>query len=251
MEPNNHQESIHHNNVDPDVLKHFNQDAASWWDLDGPYRTLHHINPIRLLFMQQSISLTHQNILDVGCGGGILSESMVRAGAKVLGIDLADEALIAANKHRLELANDLQSQLSYQLINAESLAEQQPGSFDIITCMELLEHVPSPSRLVKACAKLLKPGGYLFVSTINRSLKAYLSVILAGEYLFKLLPIGTHDYSQLIKPAELAHWLMQAGLKVSKLSGMDYHPLTQTATLCKNVDINYLISAYKENYAND
>jgi 2-polyprenyl-6-hydroxyphenyl methylase/3-demethylubiquinone-9 3-methyltransferase len=233
-------------NVDPVNLDHFNQRADVWWDPNGEWKTLHHINPVRLDFIKQHVQLEQRRIADIGCGGGVLSESLAKEGAHVLGIDLAPELISVAQAHQHALAEPLQDHLQYQLLSAEDLAEQQPGQFDIVTCMELLEHVPDPKHLLKACAALLKPGGYCFVSTLNRTLKSYLFAIVGAEYLLKLLPQGTHRYDQFIEPAELHNWLRQVGLNPIKMQGMSYNPLTEQAKLSNDISVNYLICAQKK-----
>lgn len=244
--PPEHQQNQSANNVDPYNLAHFNQTAADWWDPNGVWKTLHHINPVRLEFIKQHVNLEECKVADIGCGGGVLSESLVQAGAQVLGIDLAPDLIAVAQQHCLTLPEVQQQRLSYQLTSAESLAELQSGQYDVITCMELLEHVPDPKHLLKACATLLKPGGTIFVSTLNRTLKSYLSAIVGAEYLLHLLPQGTHRYDQFIQPAELADWLRMAGLNIITMKGMSYNPLTEHAALCSDISVNYLMCAQKK-----
>jgi 2-polyprenyl-6-hydroxyphenyl methylase/3-demethylubiquinone-9 3-methyltransferase len=223
-------------NFEPAEIEKFGAMAGQWWDKKGPCRPLHELNPIRLDFIQQHVNLTGQHVLDVGCGGGILSESLVQQGAYVTGIDLSQPALTIAQQH----AQAAQLNIAYHYLTVETLAEQQPATFDVITCFELLEHVPDPLSVVRACAQLVKPNGYLFFSTINRNPKAYLFAILGAEYLFKLLPKGTHDYRKFIKPNELAAWLRANDLSLEQLRGISYQPLTRQFYLTDNIAVNYL-----------
>jgi 2-polyprenyl-6-hydroxyphenyl methylase / 3-demethylubiquinone-9 3-methyltransferase len=215
----------------------FNQHADAWWQLEGSFRTLHHINPQRIEFIERYFGLEGKRILDVGCGGGILSEAMAEKGATVLGIDINESAIDAAKQHQNN------SHIDYQVITVESLSEQKKGMFDAITCMDMLEHVPDPASIITACAKLLKPNGDLFFCTLNRNIKSYLFGIIGAEYLLNLVPRGTHDYKQFIRPSELASWCRDAHLEVAHLAGLRYIPWQQRGELTNNVDINYLLHA--------
>ncbi len=223
-------------NSDAAELKRFDAVAARWWDESGPFRPLHDLNPVRLGFIEARISLRGSRIVDVGCGGGILSEAMARKGAQVTGIDLAAEALEVAKLHALE-SNVL---VNYREISAEALAAEQPASVDAVTCLEMLEHVPDPQSVLNACAALLKPGGWLFVSTLNRTAKAFALGIVGAEYLLGLLPRGTHRYDRFIKPSELRRGLRTAGAVEIEFMGIRYDPLTRGARLSDDVAINYL-----------
>ncbi len=233
-------------NVDKSELEKFSQLGLHWWDPEGELKTLHAINPLRLGYIQARAELAQQKILDVGCGGGILSESMALQGGIVTGIDLSVGALKAAKLHRLEtLEKAPELKLHYQAISVEALAEQQPESFELITCMELLEHVPDPASVIRACATLLKPGGQIFFSTLNRTLKAYLFAIIGAEYVLKLLPKNTHDYAHFIKPSELTRQAQKAGLAVKDLTGLHYELSTRQFSLTEDVSVNYLLHASK------
>lgn len=226
-----------HINADQTELQKFGELAHKWWDKDSEFKPLHEINPLRLGYIDQLASLQGKKVLDVGCGGGILSESMHFKGADVTGIDLGEKALNVAKLHQLESG----AKVNYQLISVEELAAQQPASFDIVTCMEMLEHVPDPSAIVAACAKLVKPGGSVFFSTINRNPKSYLFAVIGAEYVLNMLPKGTHDYEKFIKPSELSSWVRDSGLVVSGLRGMNYNPITKHYWLDENVSVNYLM----------
>src|SRR5262245_22189311 len=228
-------------NVDPLELEKFSELAHRWWDPNAEFRPLHEINPLRLDHIDRMATLKGKLVLDVGCGGGILSESMAARGARVTGIDLADKALKVAQLHLLESGLEVE----YRLIEAESLAREMPHRFDVITCMELLEHVPEPAATVRACGELVRPGGHLFFATINRNLKSYLFAALGAEYVLRLLPRGTHDYAKFIKPSELAAMCRSAGLSVSSLTGMTYNPLAKTYALGPDADVNYILAATK------
>ena len=228
-------------NVDQAELQKFATLAHRWWDPSSEFKPLHEINPLRLGFITQHATLENQHVLDVGCGGGILAESMAREGAHVLGIDLGEKALKVAQLHRLESGVELE----YRLVSAEALAQEMPSSFDVVTCMEMLEHVPDPAAVVQACATLVKPGGHVFFSTINRNPKAYLHAVLGAEYVLNLLPRGTHDYEKFIKPSELTAWCRQAGMSVKNAAGMGYNPFTKQYRLDANVSVNYLLHAVK------
>ena len=224
-------------NADPAELAKFGALAHRWWDPTGDFKSLHDINPLRLDYIaRRSRGLEGKHALDVGCGGGILAEAMASAGAKVLGIDLSDKALTVARLHQLESGVEV----DYRLSAAETLAAEQPGRFEIVTCMELLEHVPEPASTIAACATLVKPGGLVVFSTINRNPKAYLFAVIGGEYLLRLLPRGTHDYARFIKPSELVGFARRAGLEVDDLVGMTYNPLTRTYRLEADTSINYI-----------
>jgi 2-polyprenyl-6-hydroxyphenyl methylase/3-demethylubiquinone-9 3-methyltransferase len=224
-------------NADPAELAKFGALAHRWWDPTSDFKPLHDINPLRLDYIaRRSRGLEGKHALDVGCGGGILAEAMATAGAKVIGIDLSDKALSVARLHQLESGVEV----DYRLITAETLAADQPGSFDIVTCMELLEHVPDPASTIAACATLVKPGGLVVFSTINRNPKAYLFAVIGGEYLLRLLPRGTHDYARFIKPSELAGFARRAGLEADDLIGMTYNPLSRTYRLEADTSINYI-----------
>ncbi|WP_045105865.1 bifunctional 2-polyprenyl-6-hydroxyphenol methylase/3-demethylubiquinol 3-O-methyltransferase UbiG [Legionella hackeliae] len=224
--------------VDLQEIAKFSQHASQWWDKEGPLKTLHDINPVRLDFIKKYSTLSNKLILDVGCGGGILSEAMAKEGAHVIGLDLSEEALEAAKAHAV--SNNIQ--IDYVCSPIEDY--QHPG-FDIITCMEMLEHVPEPQVIITHCARLLKPGGYLFLSTINRTLKAYTTVILAAEYLLGLLPRQTHEFDKFIKPSELGTMVRLAGMELAGLTGMNYNPWSRVATLDSSVAENYLVSCFK------
>jgi 2-polyprenyl-6-hydroxyphenyl methylase/3-demethylubiquinone-9 3-methyltransferase len=228
-------------NVDPLELEKFSQLAHRWWDPAAEFKPLHDINPLRLDFIDGIAGLRGRRALDVGCGGGILAESMAARGARVTGIDLADKPLKVAQLHLLESGLPV----DYRLIAAEALARATPADFDIVTCMELLEHVPDPALLARACADLVKPGGHVFFSTINRNLKSYLFAVVGAEYVLKLLPRGTHDYARFIKPSELAALCRAAGLGVARLTGMTYNPFTKVYALGPDTDVNYILHATK------
>ena len=223
-------------NVDPVEIAKFEQLASRWWDPGSEFKPLHDINPLRLDYIDQRVTLAGKRVLDVGCGGGILAESMALRGATVTGIDLGEAPLAVARLHLLESG----AQVDYRHISAEQLAAQQPGTFDIVTCMEMLEHVPDPASSIRACAQLVRPGGAVFFSTINRNPKAYLFAILGAEYLLRLLPRGTHDYQKFIRPSELEAWARAAGLALHDLTGMHYNPLSQRYSLGRDIDVNYL-----------
>jgi 2-polyprenyl-6-hydroxyphenyl methylase / 3-demethylubiquinone-9 3-methyltransferase len=229
-------------NFDPAELAKFSDLAHRWWDLDSEFRPLHQINPLRLGWIEGQVGLQGKRVLDVGCGGGILADAMARRKADVLGIDLASKALKVAQLHALEAGTQ---GVRYQEISAEALAAEQPASFDIVTCMEMLEHVPDPSSIVRACAALLKPDGRVFFSTINRNAKAFLFAIVGAEYVLNLLPRGTHEYAKLVRPSELAAYCRSAGLTLQQSSGMQYNPLTNRYWLDADTSVNYMFSAVK------
>jgi 2-polyprenyl-6-hydroxyphenyl methylase/3-demethylubiquinone-9 3-methyltransferase len=229
-------------NVDQQELAKFSELAHRWWDPNSEFKPLHEINPLRLAWIEGKTSLAGKRVVDVGCGGGILSEAMARRGAHVTGIDLAEKSLKVAQLHALESG----IAVAYEAIAAEALAAREPAGFDIVTCMEMLEHVPDPSSIVAACAALVKPGGDVFFSTINRNPKSYLYAVVGAEYLLKLLPKGTHDYAKFIKPNELARFCREAGLEVRNLVGMTYNPLTKIYALERDADVNYIVHAVRE-----
>lgn len=224
-------------NADELELQKFGDLAHKWWDKTSEFKPLHELNPLRLGYIDGIVSLQGKRVLDVGCGGGILSESMYFQGADVVAIDLGEKALNVAKLHQLESG----AKVAYQYISVEQLAAEQPGSFDVVTCMEMLEHVPDPSAIVAACGRLVKPGGSVFFSTINRNPKAYLFAVIGAEYVLNLLPKGTHDYAKFIKPSELSSWARQAGLNVSGMRGMSYNPITQHYSLGDDVSVNYMM----------
>ncbi len=229
-------------NVDPIELEKFAQLAHKWWDPKSEFKPLHDINPLRVDYIDRLAGIAGKAALDVGCGGGILSESMAERGAKVTGIDLGEKPLQVAKLHLLESGK----QVEYIKVAVEEFATQRPEQYDIVTCMELLEHVPDPQSTIAACAKLVKPGGWVFFSTINRNLKAYLLAVIGAEYVLHLLPRGTHDYSKFIKPSELAQYARNAGLSLADLTGMTYNPLSQVYSLGKDSDVNYMIACRRE-----
>ena len=229
-------------NADSAELNKFNELAHKWWDKSSEFKPLHDINPLRLNYIDQAISLNAKTVLDVGCGGGILSESMAQKGAKVTGIDLGEKALKVAQLHSLESGVSV----DYQLVSVEAFAEKQAASFDVVACLEMLEHVPDPASVVRACAKLVKPGGHVFFSTINRNPKAYLFAVIGAEYVLNMLPRGTHDYTKFIKPSELASWMRLANLSLQHQIGMSYNPITQHYWLGDDVSVNYMMHATKE-----
>lgn len=229
-------------NADPNELDKFSQLAHRWWDPSSDFRPLHEINPLRLQWIDQRSPLNGKRVLDVGCGGGLLSEAMSARGASVTGIDLADEALRVARLHLLESGE----RVDYRKVAAEELAGEQPGAYDVVTCMEMLEHVPDPASVVAACAQLVRPGGDVFFSTINRNAKAYLLAVVGAEYLLRMLPRGTHDYAKFIRPCELLRWARAAALEPAELRGMSYNPLTRKFFLSRDSDVNYLLHAVKD-----
>jgi 2-polyprenyl-6-hydroxyphenyl methylase/3-demethylubiquinone-9 3-methyltransferase len=229
-------------NVDPAEIAKFSELAHRWWDPSSEFRPLHEINPLRLDYIDGKAKLAGKAVLDVGCGGGILTEAMAERGAHVSGIDMSERALKVAQLHLYESGRSV----DYRLISAEALAEAEPGRYDIVTCMELLEHVPDPQSTVSACAQLLRPGGFAFFSTIARNPKAYLYAILGAEYLLKLLPRGTHDYAKFVRPSELAAMCRRAELEVSDLIGMTYNPVTRRYALEPDTSVNYIMHCRKE-----
>lgn len=226
-------------NADPAELAKFSDLAHRWWDPESEFRPLHQINPLRLNWMLESVALLGKDVVDVGCGGGILSDSMARRGANVLGIDLSTKALKVAQLHALEAQTP---NIKYREISAEDLAAEQPASFDVVTCMEMLEHVPDPASVVRACASLVKPGGWVFFSTLNRSAKSFLFAIVGAEYVLNLLPRGTHAYDKLIRPSELARFARAAELTLKHSRGLEYNPLTRRYWLSDDTSVNYMIA---------
>lgn len=229
-------------NADPAELAKFSDLAHRWWDTESEFRPLHQINPLRLGWIEGIAPLKGRRVLDIGCGGGILADAMARQGAQVLGIDLASKALKVAQLHALEAGTQ---GVDYREISAEALASEQPGSFDVVTCMEMLEHVPDPASVVRACATLVKPGGHVFFSTINRNAKAFVFAIVGAEYVLNLLPRGTHEYAKFIKPSELAGYCRAAGLNLQHTRGMEYNPLSQHYWLSADTSVNYLLATQK------
>jgi len=228
-------------NVDPLELKKFSDLAHRWWDPNSEFKPLHDINPLRLNYIDNLAGMRDKTVLDVGCGGGILSESMAAKGADVTGIDLNEKPLQVARLHLLESGQ----RVDYRNIPVEKLAQETPQHYDIVTCMEMLEHVPDPASIVSACAALVKPGGWVFFSTLNRNPKAYLFAVIGAEYLLNLLPRGTHDYAKFIQPSKLARTARDAGLEVQQIIGMTYNPLTQIYALGKDTDVNYIMACLK------
>ena len=229
-------------NVDPQELAKFSELAHRWWDTESEFRPLHEINPLRLDWIDGHARLQGKRVVDIGCGGGILSDSMARRGASVLGIDLATKSLKVAELHALEAGTQ---DVEYREVAAEVLAAEQPGAFGVVTCMEMLEHVPQPASIVNACAALVAPGGWVFFSTINRNAKAFAFAIVGAEHVLKLLPKGTHEYAKFIRPSELAQWCRDAGLELVDTRGMEYNPITQVYRLSNDTSVNYLIACRK------
>ena len=228
-------------NVDQAELDKFGELAATWWDREGPMRPLHDINPARLQWIDALSPLSGKRVVDIGCGGGVLTEAMAEKGAIVLGIDLAEKPLSVARLH----AKTSGARVEYRLCGAEALADQQPAAFDIVTCMEMLEHVPEPGQTVQACAGLTRPGGWVFFATINRTAKAFALAIVGAEYVLRLLPRGTHEYAKFITPSELARYARESGLEVQELIGMRYNPFTKESALADDTDVNYLMACRK------
>ncbi len=229
-------------NVDPAEIAKFEALASRWWDANSEFKPLHAINPLRCNFIDNHSPVAEKKVLDVGCGGGLVCEGLAQRGAEVTGIDMGEKPLGVARLHALESQLDI----DYQQRSAEDIAEEMPAAFDVVTCLEMLEHVPDPAAVVKACATLVKPGGYVYFSTINRNAKAYAFAIVGAEYILKLLPKGTHDYGKFIQPAELAHWMRDAGLELKNMTGLTYNPLTKRYKLNANdVSVNYLVAAQK------
>lgn len=229
-------------NVDPNEIRKFESIAHRWWDPESEFKPLHAINPLRLNYIDDRAQLKNKRVLDVGCGGGILAESMARRGALVKGIDLGEGPLSVASLHAL----DSQIEVDYQQIAVEALAEQEAGQYDVVTCMEMLEHVPAPESVIRACAQLVKPGGNVFFSTINRNPKAFMLAVVGAEYLLSMLPKGTHEYAKFIRPSELEYAARQAQLNLQNITGMTYNPIFQSYRLGKDIDVNYLMHFKKE-----
>ncbi|MDD3936873.1 bifunctional 2-polyprenyl-6-hydroxyphenol methylase/3-demethylubiquinol 3-O-methyltransferase UbiG [Rhodoferax sp.] len=229
-------------NADPAELAKFSDLAHRWWDADGEFRPLHQINPLRLAWMKELCSLQGKDVLDVGCGGGILTDSLARSGAKATGIDLSTKALRIAQLHAMDAETE---NVQYREISAEAMAQEQPGGFDVVTCMEMLEHVPDPASVVQACATLVKPGGWVFFSTLNRNPMSFLQAIIGAEYVLNMLPRGTHEFAKFIRPSELAGFCRRAGLNVMHTRGLSFNPLTQRYWLNSNTSVNYLLATQK------
>lgn len=228
-------------NVDPAEISKFEELASRWWDPHSEFKPLHDINPLRLNYIDGHAALAGKKVLDVGCGGGILAESMAARGAEVLGIDMGEAPLQVARLHKLESG----VALDYRQITVEALAEEMPQQFDVVTCMEMLEHVPDPASVISACARLVKPGGQVFLSTLNRNPKSYLFAIVGAEYLLRMLPRGTHDFAKFIRPSEMEGWTREAGLELEELMGMSYNPFSKQYRLGKDLDVNYMASCRK------
>ncbi|WP_428718597.1 bifunctional 2-polyprenyl-6-hydroxyphenol methylase/3-demethylubiquinol 3-O-methyltransferase UbiG [Undibacterium curvum] len=228
-------------NADPAEIQKFSELAHRWWDPSSEFRPLHEINPLRLEWINQRIPLAGKNVIDVGCGGGILAESMAKKGATVTGIDLSEKALKVADLHSLESG----VQVRYKMIAAEEMAETEAGQFDVVTCMEMLEHVPDPASIIRACTKLVKPGGHVFFSTLNRNPKSYLFAIIGAEYLLQMLPKGTHDYAKFITPAELSQDIRNAGLELKMMKGLGYNPFTKMYSLNNDTSVNYMVACVR------
>ena len=231
-------------NHDPLEISKFEELASRWWDPNSEFKPLHEINPLRMAYILERVDLAQKKVLDVGCGGGILTESMAIHHANVTGIDMGTAPLDVARLHLLESGLEV----DYQQISAESLAQQHPASYDVVTCMEMLEHVPDPASVIQACYTLVKPGGHVFFSTINRNPKSYLFAIIGAEYILKLLPKGTHDFSKFIRPSELHQWARAAGLSIQDVSGMTYNPLSRQYAIGSDIDVNYLIHSTRPDY---
>ncbi len=229
-------------NVDPVEIEKFSQLAHKWWDPHSEFKPLHDINPLRVGYIDRNASLNGKKVIDVGCGGGILSEGMAKLGADVTGIDLADKALQVAKLHLLES----NQKVEYRKVAVEEMATEQPEQYDVVTCLEMLEHVPNPASVIQACADLVKPGGWVFFSTLNRNPKSYLLAIIGAEYVLNMLPRGTHDYAKFLKPSELAQASRNAKLNVVDLIGMSYNPISKVYSLGKDTDVNYMIACRKD-----
>jgi 2-polyprenyl-6-hydroxyphenyl methylase/3-demethylubiquinone-9 3-methyltransferase len=230
------------NNIDKSEIAKFTDLSAHWWDVKGELWTLHEINPLRLNWIDERASLANKNVIDIGCGGGILSESMARLGAHVTGVDMSQGAINVADLHQIESG----VQVEYLLRTAETIANDRPGNYDVVTCLEMLEHVPDPMSVIQACAALVKPGGDVFISTLNRNMKSYLFAILGAEYILKLLPESTHDYAKFIKPSELSEWSRKAGLTLKEMTGILYNPFIKKFKLGSDTSVNYLVHFKKQ-----
>ena len=228
-------------NADPAELQKFSDLAHRWWDPESEFKPLHQLNPLRLEWIDSTARINGKKVIDIGCGGGFLAESMAARGAQVTGVDLSEKALGVARLHLFESGHSV----DYRHISAEDIAKEAPGTFDVVTCMEMLEHVPDPASTIRACATLVKPGGQVFFSTLNRNLKAYLMAVVGAEYVLNLLPKGTHEYAKFIKPSELARYVREAGLDVEELVGMHYNPLSKVYSLGGDTDVNYLMRTSK------
>jgi 2-polyprenyl-6-hydroxyphenyl methylase/3-demethylubiquinone-9 3-methyltransferase len=228
-------------NADPLEIQKFSELAHRWWDPTSEFRPLHEINPLRLEWINSRVPLAGKNVIDIGCGGGVLSESMARKGAKVTGIDLSKKALKVADLHSLESGVEVR----YKHIAAEDMAAEEAGQFDVVTCMEMLEHVPDPAAIVRAASTLVKPGGHVFFSTLNRNPKSYLFAVIGAEYILRMLPRGTHDYAKFITPAELSGFIRAAGLQLEGMKGLSYNPLTKIYSLNQDTDVNYMVACTK------
>ncbi len=228
-------------NIDHAEVSKFEELASRWWDPNSEFKPLHDINPLRLNYIDQRAKITGKKVLDVGCGGGILAESMAVRGAVVTGIDAGQAPLTVAKLHALESG----IQMNYQQITAEEMAQEHENAFDVVTCMEMLEHVPNPASVIAACSRMVKPGGHVFFSTINRTPKAYAFAIVGAEYVLKMLPKGTHDYKKFIRPSEMSSWIREAELEVLDITGMSYNPLSRQYSLGKDIDVNYLVHTIK------
>lgn len=229
-------------NADQTEIEKFSALAHRWWDPTSEFKPLHAINPLRLDWIQKHAELTGKKVLDVGCGGGILTESMAKVGAQAKGIDLSEKALKVADLHSLETG----IAVKYEYISAENLASKEAGQYDVVTCMEMLEHVPEPLSIIQSCSRLVKPGGKVFFSTLNRNPKSYLLAIIGAEYILKMLPKGTHDYKKFIKPSELGNYLREANLEMNEMIGLSYNPITQVYSLGRDTDVNYLVACTKK-----
>lgn len=229
-------------NADQTEIEKFSALAHRWWDPTSEFKPLHAINPLRLDWIQKHAELTGKKVLDVGCGGGILTESMAKVGAQAKGIDLSEKALKVAELHSLETG----IAVDYEFISAENLASKEAGQYDVVTCMEMLEHVPEPLSIIQSCSRLVKPGGKVFFSTLNRNPKSYLLAIIGAEYILKMLPKGTHDYKKFIKPSELGNYLREANLEMNEIIGLSYNPITQVYSLGRDTDVNYLVACTKK-----
>lgn len=228
-------------NIDHSEVSKFSDSAAQWWDFNGDFKPLHEMNPLRLQYINENAHLAGKTVIDIGCGGGILTESMAKLGARVIGVDMSEPALTVAKLHQLE--SNLQ--IEYVHTTAEEIAAKRPEQFDVVTCLEMLEHVPDPTSIIRACASLVKPGGHVFFSTLNRNLKSYLFAIVGAEYVLKLLPKNTHDFAKFIRPSELAEWARKADLTIKDMAGIHYNPLTKEFSLNEDVSVNYLVHLEK------